>query len=457
MTSLIGQILGDRYQLQSLLGHTTGRRTFLATDLQSQSTVVIKLVLFGPDFTWDDLKLFQREADTLKTLDHPALPHYLNSFQVDTKLGKGFALVQDYIAARSLQDWVQSGRRFSEAELQTIARDLLAILDYLHNRQPPVIHRDIKPSNILLGDRSDHSPGQVYLVDFGSVQTVSHGGTITVVGTYGYMPPEQFGGHSTPASDLYGLGTTLIYMATGKHPADLPQDSLRIEFEALVTLNQPFIRWIQWLTEPSLSKRPVSAQQALQKLNQNPSQEKPKPQASLLHASLSSCPAYSHILICKTSTTFELQVPSTQLAYAKAEDPKSDLRAGAILILLFVLSMMLLGPGATCFFIPLLLILASIGRAFAPIKKSANYQLILHLENRENLLSLYTINPNEKIFYRRHLKSIAIKSVTPVKRKLTMSFYDFRVNIYGRNSEIQWLYDEFEKVTSMKNKCHPRA
>lgn len=78
--------------------------------------------------------------------------------------------------------------------MRAIATQLLEILDYLHNRQPQVIHRDIKPSNILLGNRTGNNPGTVYLVDFGSVQTKVQTGTIKIVGTYGYMPPEQFGG-----------------------------------------------------------------------------------------------------------------------------------------------------------------------------------------------------------------------------------------------------------------------
>ncbi|MBD1874302.1 hypothetical protein H6F75_12480 [Nodosilinea sp. FACHB-131] len=90
-----------------------------------------------------------------------------------------------------------------------IAKALLDILEYLYRLQPPVIHRDIKPSNVLLKNRSGNSPGEVYLIDFGSVQTAAHGGTVTVVGTYGYMPPEQFGGRSLPASDL---GRTLEVM-----------------------------------------------------------------------------------------------------------------------------------------------------------------------------------------------------------------------------------------------------
>jgi serine/threonine protein kinase len=160
MDRLIGKVLHDRYCIQSLLARQTGRRTFLARDLQTELSVVVKLLLFSPDFTWDDLKLFEREAFVLKSLAHPAIPKYLDCFEVETELGKGFALVQTYIEARSLKDWIQSGRTFSEEDIKAIAKKLLGILDYLHNRQPPVVHRDIKPSNILLGDRSGNSPGR---------------------------------------------------------------------------------------------------------------------------------------------------------------------------------------------------------------------------------------------------------------------------------------------------------
>lgn len=274
MDQLIGKVLHDRYQIESLLGRQTGRRTFLARDLQTSLSVVVKLLLFGPDFTWDNLKLFEREAEVLKALDRAAIPKYLDYFETETKIGKGFALVQTYIDARSLQDWIQAGRNFSEEEIEAIAKDLLAILDYLHNRQPPVVHRDIKPSNILLGDRSGHSPGQVYLIDFGSVQTALHGGTRTVVGTYGYMPPEQFGGQTAPTSDLYALGATLIYVATGQHPDQLPQREMRILFEDKVNFNPHLIDWLKWLTEPSRDLRLKSAKQALKALKNSNSRLK---------------------------------------------------------------------------------------------------------------------------------------------------------------------------------------
>jgi serine/threonine protein kinase len=298
---LIGQVLRDRYQIQSLLGRQTGRRTFLAHDLETRSLVVLKFLLFGSDFTWEALKLFEREAETLKSLDHPAIPKYLNSFEVDTELGKGFALVQSYIEARSLQDWVQSGRTFSEEELKVIAKELLGILHYLHSRQPSVIHRDIKPSNILLGDRSGNSPGQLYLVDFGSVQTTRQDGTMTIVGTYGYMPPEQFSGQTTPASDLYALGAMLIYVTTGQHPNELPHQEIRVLFADKVNLSPNLISWLEWMTEPSLELRLKSAKQALEALENANLREG--------FSAIASKPSYSNVNVTSSRQTLEILIP----------------------------------------------------------------------------------------------------------------------------------------------------
>jgi serine/threonine protein kinase len=302
MELLINQVLGDRYQIQSLLGRQTGRRTFLAQDLQTEQSVVLKLLLFGPDFTWDDLKLFEREAEVLKSIDLPTIPKYLDCFDIDTELGKGFVLVQTYIHAKSLQNYLDSGRNFSEEDLISIATQLLAILDYLHNRQPAIIHRDIKPSNILLGDRSGNSPGQIYLVDFGSVRTATNGSTITVVGTYGYMPPEQFGGQTIPASDLYSLGATIICLATGQHPSELPHRDMRIDFADQVNLSLDLIDWIKLMIATSVDSRLRSASQSLLALTEPNSRDKTltnRPQ-----------PFGSKIQVKKTSRTLDVVVPA---------------------------------------------------------------------------------------------------------------------------------------------------
>ncbi|NJO78947.1 MAG: serine/threonine protein kinase [Cyanobacteria bacterium RM1_2_2] len=323
-------VLANRYPIERLLGKSAGRRTLLARDFQTHERVVIKVLLFNSEFEWNDLKLFEREAEALQSLSHRAIPRYLNHFDVDTTLGKGFALVQTYIAAQSLEDQLQAGRSFSEAELKQLAVALLEILHYLHQQNPLIIHRDIKPSNILLGDRSGNSIGQVYLVDFGSVQTLAakQGGTMTVVGTYGYMPPEQFGGRAVPASDLYSLGATLIYLATGQHPADLCQADLQLQFES-ASLSLSFIRWLKQITEPALNRRFATAEAALQALTQE------QPNFTLTEIGK---PAGSKLKLHKSASVIEIKMPSVDFSVIA-----KGFRRLVLLFLLLIVEVCLMG------------------------------------------------------------------------------------------------------------------
>ncbi|MDL5052055.1 serine/threonine-protein kinase [Oscillatoria laete-virens NRMC-F 0139] len=308
------QVLRDRYRLQSQLGRNPGRRTLLAEDLDTQEQVVLKILTFNSEFRWEDLKLFEREAETLKSLSHPAIPRYLDSFELDLPDSRGFVLVQSYIDAISLQEWIKRGRSFSEEEVKQIAKALLNVLNYLHDRNPPVIHRDIKPSNILLNsDRSAHQVGDLYLVDFGSVQTaVREAGTMTIVGTYGYMPPEQFSGRAFPTSDLYSLGATLIYLVTGTHPADLLQEDLRIEFEPVTHLSPGFLNWLKLLTHPNRKQRLSSATIALQALEQPFVQSLESSTASTLL--IRKKPDDSKISLYKDAETLKIDLPPEGLS-----------------------------------------------------------------------------------------------------------------------------------------------
>ena len=105
---MIGEILGDRYEIQQQLGKKAGRRTLLARDQVTGELVIVKLLSFSSDFEWDDLKLFEREAQTLKSLSHPSIPRYLDYFEVNLPTIKGFALVQTYIPAQTLEQYLQS-------------------------------------------------------------------------------------------------------------------------------------------------------------------------------------------------------------------------------------------------------------------------------------------------------------------------------------------------------------
>lgn len=296
-----GELFGERYRIERLLGKRSGRRTYLARDLKTMQPVVIKRLIFGEDFEWDDLKLFEREAAVLRSLSHPAIPRYLDYFELDLPTGKGFALVQEYINAPSLAAQMEAQRSFEEAEMVALAQSILEILIYLHDHDPPVIHRDIKPSNLLLREGFDSDMGQVYLVDFGSVQTAlaSSSHTMTVVGTYGYMPPEQFGSRTVPASDLYSLGATLISLITGQQPADLPQVDQQLEFTPLTPLSPGVRRWLQRMVHPSLSRRFGSAREALQALAQTG-----------LSTAIAEQPADSKIILKKDANSLDIRLPS---------------------------------------------------------------------------------------------------------------------------------------------------
>jgi serine/threonine protein kinase len=270
------QVLHDRYQLKRKLGHNSGRQTWLAEDIGVSPTerVIVKLLAFGGDVQWDDLKLFEREAQILQKLNHPRIPKYRDYFAIDER-SLWFGLVQDYIPGISLKEHLTQGKRFTEDEIvYIIAVDVLSILEFLHELNPPVLHRDIKPSNLTWGEDD-----RIYLVDFGAVQdrAAIEGATFTVVGSYGYAPTEQFGGRAVPASDLYALGATLIHLLTGTAPADLPQRHLRICFEDQVTLSPKLVNWIKTLTEPAPEERFQSASQALSALElalkPNPTQD----------------------------------------------------------------------------------------------------------------------------------------------------------------------------------------
>ncbi len=304
---MINQILNERYQIQQELGRQTARRTFLAEDLETQQKVVIKLLLLGEDFDWQDLKLFEREAETLKTLNHPNIPRYLDYFEFKDDENNGFVLVQTYVEGKTLEQHLQAGRTFSEDDVQELAKSLLEIMTYLHQHEPPVIHRDIKPSNILLTNRSGNSAGNIYLVDFGSVQTVAatNGGTITVVGTYGYMPPEQFGGRCVAASDLYSLGATLIFLITGLHPTELPQKDLQIQFRQTANFSEEFADWLEWMTEPSLSQRYKSTEEAIKAL-ENPV---PRQKTTSLSKQKKEKPPGSKIQLYKDIDGLEIVIP----------------------------------------------------------------------------------------------------------------------------------------------------
>ncbi|MDY7006303.1 MAG: serine/threonine-protein kinase [Cyanobacteriota bacterium] len=248
------------YQIIRELGHNNigGRVTYLAQNIHSQKKVVIKQFQFAKlGATWAEYDAYEQEIEVLKSLQHPSIPKYLDSFQTID----GFCMIQEYINAESAGTF----RQWQPQEIKQIAISILEILVYLQSQPQPVIHRDIKPENILIDEELN-----VYLVDFGFARM--GGGEIAassvVKGTMGFMSPEQmFNRRLTTASDLYSLGATLICLLTGIKSGDignLIDANYRIIFCHLVPpLERGWINWLEKMAEPKYTDRYENAEVAL--------------------------------------------------------------------------------------------------------------------------------------------------------------------------------------------------
>lgn len=253
------------YQISEQLNHNMqgGRITYKAVEIATQKPVVIKQFRFATDSGWDSYKEIEREIEVLQGLNHPGIPKYLAQFDP----GDGLCLVQEYKNAQPLS----KRRSFSPEEIKSIATQVLEILVYLQQeRIPPIFHRDIKPENILVDNNI-----KVYLVDFGLAKVGNNTLAFSSMmgGTMGFMPPEQVHNQKlTEASDLYGLGATLICLITQTKSADIGSlvdfSSNRIVFKDKVPkFSLRFIQWLEKMVESNPANRYQNAEIALEELN----------------------------------------------------------------------------------------------------------------------------------------------------------------------------------------------
>ena len=267
----IGDILQQRYQIESILGQGSMGTTYRARDVQENRLVALKQLHFSRLQEWKPLELFEREAKILQKLNHPRIPAYIDYFTIESSSDALFILVQEYVEGKTLQYLIERGWRGTEREILDIFSQLINILAYLHTLQPPVIHRDINPKNLLLSPANE-----VYLVDFGAVQekirTTFLGGS-TIVGTYGYVPFEQFSGQAVPASDYYAAGATLLYMLSHRHPADFPTEQYKPDFQKSLQISARMRRLLNGLLEFDVSKR-IASPDAVRNILEHPFTDK---------------------------------------------------------------------------------------------------------------------------------------------------------------------------------------
>ena len=258
------EIIGECYRLATLIDEGAFGTTYEAEDLTNYRRVAIKALSLQHRTDSKVLELFEREANVLASLNHPAIPKYFDYFRAETPTNDRFYLVRELIDGESLADLVKKGWHPNEQEIKRIAIQILECLEYLHSLESSVIHRDIKPENIIRCRN-----GKVFLVNFGTVQEVyrhTFADRSTFVGTVGYIPPEQYNSQVKPATDIYALGATLLFLLTHKSPDGFPQHRLKIEFRDWVNLSPELANILEKMLEPFIEERFQSATAVLEVL-----------------------------------------------------------------------------------------------------------------------------------------------------------------------------------------------
>jgi eukaryotic-like serine/threonine-protein kinase len=199
---MLKTILRKRYKIIERLGTGGFGETYKAEDLERFNSLCVvkklKLQLHQPAFLNVARRLFDREAEMLLRLGekHDQIPQLFAYFEEKQE----FYLVQEYVEGKTLAQIIERGKILSESEVINLLKDVLQILDYIHSKN--VIHRDIKPANLIRRTIDN----KIVLIDFGAVKETLADPNTVIIGTPGYMAPEQSQGTPQFCSDIYALG-----------------------------------------------------------------------------------------------------------------------------------------------------------------------------------------------------------------------------------------------------------
>lgn len=208
-------ILMTRYRILGVLGGGGQGAVYQCRDLNfpdAKRLVAIKEMHYpsgDPGVRSVTMNTFEREANILATLSHPAIPKIFDFFNQNSRA----YLVMEYINGNDIELLLNKTKELPVDKIIEWAIDLCDVLHYLHNQPEPIIFRDIKPANIMVD-----SLGKIRLIDFGIAKKFVTGVKHTMIGTEGYSAPEQYKGDVTPVSDIYSLGATLHHILTRKDP-----------------------------------------------------------------------------------------------------------------------------------------------------------------------------------------------------------------------------------------------
>jgi len=247
----VGAILADDYRIARLVGKG-GAGTVYEARQTSLRNMHVALKVLHPDINQNEncVTLLKKEVIICRELTHENI---IKVYSLEKSQDRHF-VVMEYVPGESFQAILKRSGKQSIDQLGPVFLQVCDAMQYAHNRG--VLHLDIKPPNIIVSPS-----GNVKLCDFGIARMAM--GTVTtatqrlVIGSPGFMPPEQYTGRSSVSerSDIYALGATVYYSLTGKKPsgastlAGVPrcvfralQENPEDRFESIKEFRRAFIR-----------------------------------------------------------------------------------------------------------------------------------------------------------------------------------------------------------------------
>ena len=213
--SFAGATFGERYRLDGLIGRGGMASVYRGVDLSLGRPVAVKVFAEAAEGI-DDAERRKSETALLASVSHRALVRLYDASR-DAATGREY-LVMELVDGHDLRDTLRLGP-IGPADAAGLLADLAEALHVIHERG--IVHRDVKPANVLL--EPAHLPSRTWnakLADFGIARLIDDARitrTGLLVGTPGYLSPEQVSGHPpTPAADVYALGLLVLEARTGE-------------------------------------------------------------------------------------------------------------------------------------------------------------------------------------------------------------------------------------------------
>lgn len=244
------------------LGHEVGRggvakvREAVHVDGRAGVVKVLERTSFNP---WQVHQLFARSARLASSFDHAGLPKVLG-FE---RTGDRSFLAMERLRGGTLSERVVAHQFVTGAAFEDLLRKLLEAVAYLHERS--FVHGDVTPRNVMFRTERDSQP---VLIDLDGLCSPDEHGLPSLVMTPGYTAPEQKAGQVSAVSDLYGVGATMIFAATGRSPDQLDRAGEDRELMAALPDVSPEARALVFrLVDLDAKRRPKSARAALRMLD----------------------------------------------------------------------------------------------------------------------------------------------------------------------------------------------